>query len=323
MESEKFEQFFRVKYEQQLLLAASKGEKAIEVDFGELDKFDPELADKLLNDPAEILTKARKAIKNIDLPQGSTNIEPRFTNIPEAHRIRIRNLRAEHIGKLISVEGVVRIAAEVKPQINIGIFECPDCGSKIQVTQDENILKLPEICSCGRKSNFNLIDTKLFDSRVIKIEEPYEETSGDKPGEIRIYLKSDLTTPLMQRKTDPGNRIRVGGTLREMKKNIRGKMGTQMDIFMEANHIESTEIEWEEVIIEEEDEKKIIEFGANPEIYKILVNSLAPSIYGMSEIKEAIALQLFGGTPQIQADGVKIRGDIHILLLGDPWAPST
>ena len=72
----------------------------------------------------------------------------------------------------------------------------------------------------------------------------------------------------MQRKTDPGNRLKVNGVIKEMKRTIRGKTKTQMDIYIEANYVESTEIEWEEVIITDKDEDRIIEYSKDPEVYK-------------------------------------------------------
>ncbi|MEM7820347.1 MAG: minichromosome maintenance protein MCM, partial [Candidatus Aenigmatarchaeota archaeon] len=148
--------------------------------------------------------------------------------------------------------------------------------------------------------------------------EPFETATGDRPGEIAVYLREDLTTPEMQRKSDPGNRLLINGIVREMKRTTKGRLRTQMDIFIEANYIEATEIEWEEVQITKEDEAEIKKLAADPEIYKKLVASIAPSIYGLDEVKQAICLQLFGGVPHVQPDGTRIRGDIHVLLLGDP-----
>ncbi|HIQ49878.1 MAG TPA: minichromosome maintenance protein MCM [Nanoarchaeota archaeon] len=315
----KFEEFFRYFYEEELLKAVKKGKKSIEVDFSTLDKFDPELADELLNNPEKVLALAQEAIKNIDIPSDKEiNIIPRFKNLPESCFIRIRNIRSEHIGKLICVDGIVRRASEVKPEIGVAIFQCPECGDLIEVQQNERTIKPPEICSCGRKTGFKLVDRKLFDARWIVIEEPFELTTGDRPGEISIFLKDDLTSPEMQRKTDPGNRVKVVGILKEIKRTYRGKIKTQMDVYLEAVHVEPTEIEWEELEITPEDKKKIHEFAKDPEIYEKLIKSIAPSIYGLEEIKEAILLQLFGGVPHVLPDGTRIRGDIHILLVGDP-----
>lgn len=315
----KFEEFFRYFYEEELLKAVKKGKKSIEVDFSLLDKFSPELADELLNNPEKTLSLAEEALKNIDIPsEEEVAIIPRFKNLPESSFVRIRNIRSEHIGKLICVDGIVRRASEVKPEIGVAIFQCPDCASLIEVPQKERTVKPPEACTCGRKTGFRLVDKKLFDARWIVIEEPFELATGDRPGEISVFLKNDLTSPEMQRKTDPGNRVKVVGVLKEIKKTYRGKTKTQMDFYLEAIHVEPTEIEWEELEITPEDKEKIHDLAKDPEIYKKFINSIAPSIYGLEEVKEAILLQLFGGVPHFLPDGTKIRGDIHILLVGDP-----
>ncbi|MEM5778192.1 MAG: LAGLIDADG family homing endonuclease [Candidatus Aenigmatarchaeota archaeon] len=318
MEVEQFEEFFRQFYEKDLMAAAAQGKKSIVIDFSLLDKFDPNLADKLLNDPENILKAAKEALKGIDLPEGKIDIEPRFKNLPERYNIRIRNLRSEHIGKFICLDGVVRRASEVKPEVAFAIYECPDCGAKISVEQTERILKPPSICECGRRGGFNLIDRKLFDARWIFVEEPFEIVTGERPGEVSVYLKGDLTVPEMQRKTDPGNRLKINGIVKEIKKLFRGKLRTQMDIYVEANYVEPTEIEWEEVMITPEDEEKIKTLAKDSDVYNKIVASIAPSIYGMDKIKEAIALQLFGGVAHNLPDKTRIRGDIHILLIGDP-----
>ncbi len=316
---EKFEEFFRCFYEKKILKIVKKGKRSVEIDFSFLDKFNPELADALLNNPKEYIEIAQKALNSIDLPiEGEAKLIPRFKNLPESFFVRIRNIRAEHLGKLICVDGIVRRASEVRPEIDIAIFECPDCGSRIEVKQEERTLRQPDMCTCGRKTGFKLVDKKLFDARWIVIEEPFELTTGDRPGMITVFLKEDLVTPEMQRKTDPGNRIKVVGILKEIKKTYRGKLKTQMDFYLEANYIEPTEIELEEMEITKEDIEQIKKLSQDPDLYEKFVKSIAPSIFGLEKIKEAILLQLFGGVPQKLPDGTRIRGDIHILLVGDP-----
>ncbi|NOZ82157.1 MAG: minichromosome maintenance protein MCM [Candidatus Micrarchaeota archaeon] len=293
-----------------------KGESSLTVDFQDLDRFNPELADRLLNDPDAVLDSAREVLSSLlDEPR---KIEVRFKNLPESKTVRIRNLRSSHIGKFVCIEGVVKRASEVKPEVEVAIFECPDCGEKISVPQSERTLKPPDSCVCGKKSGFVLTDKKLFDARWIVLEEPFELSVGEKPGQVTVYLKKDLTTPEMQRKTDPGNKLKINGVVREIKKTVRGRLKTQMDFFIEANYVEPTEIEWEEIEISKEDEKKIKELASDPDVYKKLVRSIAPSIFGLDTIKEAILLQLVGGVPHELPDGTRIRGDIHILLVGDP-----
>ncbi len=93
---------------------------------------------------------------------------------------------------------------------------------------------------------------------------------------------------------------------------------TQFDIFIEANHVETKDEIFEEIILTEEEEKEIKELAGKKETYADIIASIAPSIYGYADIKEAIMLQLFAGRVKIQKDGTRIRGDIHIFLVGDP-----
>jgi len=310
-------EFLREFYYNELVDAATEGKKSIVVDFSLLDRFDTDLADYLLEYPEEVLSAAEDSTRQIDLP-AEAKLKMRFVNLPENRNIRIRSIRAEHVGKMIAVEGFVKRASEVRPEVSEAIFQCPNCGTKHTVIQTEFFLKSPLECECGNRKNFKLIEQKLYDARYIFVEEPFEITTGERPSDIGVFMKEDLTTPRMQNKTDPGNRIKVVGILRQRQRRIKGSTSRQMEIFIDANSIESIEAEWEELEITPEIEKKIIELANDPEIYKKLVASIAPALYGMDNIKEGITLQLFGGEMHIQRDKSKVRGDIHILLVGDP-----
>ena len=321
---ERLEEFFRSFCEGELLTAAAEGKKSIVVDFKLLDKFDPRLADKLLAQPEEVLEQAKEAIASIDTPRGPLKLTIRFKDLPKSSHIRIRNLRSEHIGKFVCIEGVVRRASEVLPEVSVAIFQCPACTKLVEVEQKERVVRGPVACDgCGYKGKMDMVDKKLFDSRWLVVEEPYEIASAEKQGNIKVYLKEDLTSPEMQRKCDPGNRLTINGIVKELKRTVRGGMRTQMDMFIEANYVEPTEIEWEEVLVSEEDVAKIKSLAKDPMIYDKIVASIAPSMYGLKEVKEAIAHQLFGGVPRIAKDGTRLRGDIHILLVGDPATGKT
>ena len=314
---ERFAGFLRGEYYTDLITAFNENKKSILIDFNRLDRFDPELADYLLDNPEEALEAMEESVLQIDMPE-TQRLRVRFFNLPESRQIRIRNIRAEHIGKLISVDGIVKRASEIRPEVSEAIFSCPECGKEITVIQTERALRAPTACSCGNRKGFKLVNQKLYDARWVAIEEPFEITSGERPSEIMVFLKEDLTTPRMQNKTDPGNRIKVVGIVKQLPRRVRGTRSRQIEIYIDANSIESVEVEWEELEITPEDEKRIIELSKDPEIYKKLVASIAPSLYGLDEIKEAIVLQLFGGEPHVQKDKSRVRGDIHILLIGDP-----
>ncbi|MFH0830225.1 MAG: minichromosome maintenance protein MCM [Candidatus Aenigmatarchaeota archaeon] len=323
---ERLEEFFSRFYQRELMDAAATGKKAITVDFNQLDKFDHVLADKLLDSPAEMLPIIADVIAAMDTPYGSLKLVPRFTNLPQESSIRIRSLRSEHIGKLMLIDGIVRRAGEVLPEISVAIFKCPACEKHIEVPQTEKTLKKPFFCDddeCGYKGQFEMIDRKLFDSRWLSLEEPHEVATAEQPGSVHVYMRDDLTTPEMQRKCDAGSRLKVVGIIKEMKDFNKGAMKTQMHIFIEANHVEPTEIEWDEIVVTPEDEEKIKMLASDPQIYDKLVQSIAPSIWGLNVEKEAIAYQLFGGVQRIAADGTRLRGDIHLLLVGDPAVGKT
>lgn len=299
------------------LVFAATNDKSFIIDFAEVDRHDPDLAEALLERAEDTIELFESAIR--DFKDLETKVELQFRNLPQSQYVRIRNLRIKHMTKFLTVDGMVKVASEVKPRIYETVHECQECGSHFTVEQRGSILTKPYVCpECGKRTIFKLIEKKMYDSRWITIQEPFEITSGEKPGEIKIYLKKNLTTPDMQRRTDPGNRILVTGVLKELPRNIRGRDATHSDTYIEANHVELVEQELEEIKISDEDERQILELARQPDVYEKLLNSLAPSIYGNREIKEAVLLQLFGGTPALLPDGTRIRGNIHILIVGDP-----
>ncbi|MFH0889983.1 MAG: minichromosome maintenance protein MCM [Candidatus Aenigmatarchaeota archaeon] len=316
--TKRFVHFLREKYYQELLEAIRDGKPSLEIDFKVLDEFDSPLSEKLLYQPDETLKIFDLAAKQIDLPD-SVEIKFRFKNLPDFAFIPIRHLRAHHMGQLICVEGTIRRSSEILPEIAETIWTCPQCGSRIVIEQTERAMKKPLSCDCGYKGRFELFSKKLVDTRWISIEELFESTEGEKPSQLNIYLRDDLTSPAMRPKTDAGNRLRITGVLREVPKATqKGKRSVQLDILLAANHVETTEIEASDLKISPEDEQKIFELSKDPNIYEKIIDSVATSMYGLREIKEAIAYQLFSGVPHIMKDGTRIRGDIHILLIGEP-----
>ncbi len=313
--------FLRTHYYAELEKASHDEWGHVVVDFSLLDKFDPDIADRLLESPDEVLSALREAAGYIDV-SGPFRPNIRIRNLPESRLMRIRNLRSRDLGKMVYVEGIVRSASEVKPQVYEAVYRCPDCGTLMTVPQiGSTALKAPKICEnpeCGRKGGFELVEQKLFDMRWLMVTEPFEVSEGEKPGEVNVFLTEDLTSPRFQRKTDPGNRLKIIGIFREIQRKIKGRKSVKMDTYIEAIYVEPSEVEFDEINITPEEEERIKELAKDPEIYSKLVRSIAPTIYGFETIKEALVLQMFGGTPHRLPDGSRIRGNIHILLTGDP-----
>ncbi|MEM7825170.1 MAG: hypothetical protein QXO27_04325 [Candidatus Aenigmatarchaeota archaeon] len=316
----KFLEFLQDNYQSELAKVVGEGKKSVEIDFSLLDKFDIELADYILESPEEVIPILEEALNQIDTGLADFKPRIRFFNLPENREVRIRNIRVEHMGKLIVVDGIVKRASEIRPEVSETVFECVECGARITLIQTEKFIHTPTECdspSC-RSRRFKLVNQKLYDARWLTVEEPFEIVTSERPSELMIYLKEDLTSQKMQNKTDPGNRIKVVGILKQLPRRVKGSRSRQLEIYLDANYVESIETEWEELEISPEDEAKILELAKDPMIYKKLVDSIAPALYGLDHIKEAISLQLFGGELHIQKDKSKVRGDIHILLVGDP-----
>jgi replicative DNA helicase Mcm len=307
----RFKEFLKYKYRKKLEEAAIE-EKALVVDFRDLDKFNRDLGDLLLNEPEVFFELYEEAVEEIEkLP---TKVRLRVSNLP--YSISIRDLRSKHIGRFISTEGIVRRASEIRPEIVSKTWECPACGETIVQTRIGTNIFRPIECVCGNRKGFKEVGKEMIDTRWIVIEEPFELTEGERPSQVTVFLKEDLVSPNERMTTEPGNRLKITGILREVP---RGKsFSVKLDFFLDANHVQPMEIGWEKIKITEKDEKEIKKLAKNPKIYDMLIGSIAPSIYGLREIKESIVLQLFGGVPRKLKDKTKLRGDIHILLVGDP-----
>ncbi|MDO8622712.1 MAG: minichromosome maintenance protein MCM [archaeon] len=294
-----------------------RGKSVIEINFFDLSEFSNILANEIFANPEETMRIMELAIEESGLVN---NARIRLIDLPEIHLIKVRNIRSKNLNELIMVEGIVRQASDVRPQVVNAKFECPSCGTVVSVLQIEKKFREPSRCSCGRRGGFKLISKEMVDTQRLVIEESPESMSGgEQPKRINIFLKEDLVEPRMEEKTTPGSRVRVIGILKEVPVPLNtGGMSTRFEIAIEANNLIPLEETFEELKIGEEDERQILELSSDPEVFNKLSKSICPTIYGYDEIKKSLVLQLFGGVKKLHTDGSKSRGDIHILLVGDP-----
>ena len=318
---EKFKEFIDSNYQKQLNRAIKKGEKALVISFSDLSKFDHDLAEQLLDDPEETIKAAEISLESFDLPE-DLPLKIRFTALPDSQKIKIRNIRSKNLNTLISIEGVIRQSSDVRPQVISAKFECPACGNTITILQIDTKFKEPTRCSCGRRGRFRLLNKDLVDVQRLIIEEsPETLIGGEQPKRISVFLKEDLVEPKMEKSTTPGSKINVIGIIKEIPILLRsGVQSIRYDLIIDANHINPIEEAFADIDITEEDEEQIQELAKDPRIHERLINSIAPSIYGHEDIKEALILQLVGGVSKEREDGIKTRGDMHVLLIGDPGA---
>ncbi len=309
-------QFFEY-YKKDIGKSIKKGTKSIEISFQEIASFSHELSDHILLSPEDLLQVLELALDEMGL---ATNARVRLTDLPPSQKVMVRNIRAKHLNQLITVEGIIRQASDVRPQVINAKFECPSCGTIISVLQIDKKFTEPSRCSCGRRGNFRLVSKDMVDAQRIVIEESPESLfGGEQPRRMAIFLKEDLVDPKMEERTTPGSRILVNGVLKEVPVPLQtGAISTKFDLAIEANNLIPLEETFEELAVDEEEEREIKELAADPRIFEKLAGAIAPSVYGYDEIKHALVLQLFGGVKKTRSDGTSARGDIHILLVGDP-----
>ncbi len=294
-----------------------KWKNVIYIDFMKLTEFSKLLSDEILSNPEETLRMIEVAIEESGLVK---NARVRLYNLPESHHIKIRDIRSRHLNEMVVIEGIIRQASDVRPQVVNAKFECPSCGTIISVLQIEKKFREPSRCSCGRRGGFRLISKEMVDTQRLVIEESPESLSGgEQPKRINVFVKEDLVEPRMEEKTTPGSRVKVVGILKEVPVPLStGGLSTRFELAIEVNNLIPLEETFEELDISEEDERQILELAEDPEIFDKLAKSISPSVWGYEEIKKSLVLQLFGGVRKVHADGQKSRGDIHILLIGDP-----
>jgi replicative DNA helicase Mcm len=297
--------------------------RSLYIDYREIERFGKAgiaMADELLENPGKVLEDVGEALKSGQLIRTKDGKEPkginiRFTNLPK--KIAIRDIRSDDINTFVSAEGILRKTTEVRPRVVEAVFKCPAGHFTVRKQKYGKFIE-PDGCAtdgCAFKK-LELLPkrSKFVDSQKLRIQEsPEGLRGGEQPQTLDIDVTDDLSG-----KVSPGDRIIINGILRSMQRVVKGEKSTVFDIFLECNSIEIAEKEFEEVEISEEAENEILALSKDPMIYRMITHSVAPTIYGSEDVKQAIVLQLFGGIAKEMPDGSRLRGDIHVLLIGDP-----
>ncbi|NVO65776.1 minichromosome maintenance protein MCM [Methanofollis tationis] len=292
------------------------------IDYRNLEAFGKRglaLADQLIAKPEKVMGDVKDALVRLGVieEKDRSSIHIRFTNL--TRKTAIRDIRSNQINTFVSVEGILRKTTEVRPRVTSAVFKCLECG-QITPPYPQKYGKFQEpfrLCAtCQKKTPLELVPEKsdFVDAQKLRIQEsPEGLRGGEQPQTLDVDVTDDLTGD-----SAPGDRVIINGILRSFQRVNAGTKSTLFDIYLECNAIEVAEKEFEEVNISEEDEAAIRELSRDPKIYSKIPRSIAPTIYGNDDVKEAVALQLFGGIPKEMPDGSRLRGDIHVLLVGDP-----
>ena len=301
--------------------------QSLEGSYRDIESFDPDFALSIIEEPENNTQAANQALGLLLSELGAPRIVA-FVRIielpPDSHRT-VRQLRSEDLGSMISVDAIATKIGKVLPRTYEGVFVCAACGHSSHINQpNEQELVEPIECveidgGCGRKKNQTKFvqrveESILIDPQFIELQEPPENLRGGvQPERILCIAEHDIAGQL-----NPGDRVTANGMLFVRSQRKSGKDTPIFDIFMRIHSIQRENIPLEEIQISEEEEREIKELARRDDIHDLLTKSIAPSIFGMPRQKESLMLQLFGGVASKAKDGTRLRGDIHILLMGDP-----
>lgn len=312
-----FESFYQTYYRDEigrLVQRYPKDQRSLEVSWSDIHRHDPELADVVLNNPAEFSDVLDEALHDIDISvdMDLSRASVRLVDLPDDVSYGVGQYRTSNRGDLLSITGQVSRRTQVKPIATEIAFECQRCGTLTRVPQPGDDVVEPHEChGCERQGPFqeNLDKSTLRDYQLIRVQQPPEQATGGNGETVDVELTGDLTGTV-----EAGDRIDVNGILEARQESDEKPV---YEYCVDGQAIEPKETSYEAIEIEPYIED-IREIANSDDPHQQLVNSFAPGIYGYEEQKLAIILQMFGGVRSTYPGGDADRGSIHILMLGDP-----
>ncbi|VVC02040.1 Minichromosome maintenance protein MCM [uncultured archaeon] len=328
---EKFEEFYSAALQEKIsrLLSEYPVQKSLAVDYEELERYDRDIADLLVKQPDTLLSAAEQALLATSEVTYKTahpdeKFEPhvRFFNLPDSGLL-IQDISSRNIRELISVKGVITKRGPVRHKVKVAVYKCQMCDATMKVPITKNT-EVPQVCmECKRRAlKLEEEDSYFVDVQNVEAQELLERLKGGSPAAtIALWMEDDLVN-----RVTPGETVAITGVMR-LRPPEKGKAKETAQIYtryIDVVSAQKTQREFEEIETTADDEQRIREFAADPRLYDKMRDAIAPGIYGHSEVKEALTLQLFGGTPgKTMPGGAQIRDDIHILLIGDPGSAKT
>lgn len=302
--------------------------KRLLVDLTDLRNFDPDLTRRLLQRPGEMMQPFTEA-----LDQAARNANPKYLSEEEEvllgfegpfgfHRLTPRELLSPFLSTMVSVEGIVTKCSLVRPKVVKSVHFCPTTGEFLN-REYRDITSASGLPTGSvyptRDDQGNLLVTefglcKFRDHQTIAIQEmPENSAPGQLPRSIDVIAEDDLVDVCK-----PGDRVAIVGIFKAIPGANKGSMNGVFRTVLIANNICQLNKEISAPIFTGEDLSNIKKIGKRQDTFDLLAESLAPSIYGHSWIKKAVVLQLLGGMEKNLKNGTHIRGDVNMMMVGDP-----
>lgn len=283
----------------------------IVIDFSDAVAAYPEFAEVLLEDPDTAIAALTEASTDND-------ILIKVTNLPSSSHVSIENLRQEHLGKLVVLEGRSVSLSSVRPIITEARFECRNCGAIIKVIPRDDVLQQPKRCNCGYKGVFTCLSQVMTSGCNLMLEDLQERTDNPHLQRLRCVVANDLVHPSVISVFTPGNEIKAVGILRGRTKELKKGISANVDLFFEVLHAEPFQQEISLDGFSDEDVKAFKELAVriDQEGFGPVRESFAPEVFGYEEVKDAVILQLCSRRNALKLS--RVRNKPNILLIGDP-----
>lgn len=310
--------FLRRYHKQDVLELAQrypKEQTSLVVSWGDLHAFDSSFADRYFEDSEEISERLTEALQCYDLPIDVTleQAHVRVADLPDPEVYTVGSpLVSEIEGEVKGVRGQVSKRTQKKQVLTEAVFECVRCGTFTTVPQTDDTITEPHEChGCERQGPFriNKSESVMEDHQLLRLQTPPESSDDGSTDSIDVILRDDLVGS-----ASPGDRI-VANSLIELEPETEDSLVYEPVAY--SRSIDRIDGDYDDINVSEHLDR-IQEIAAADDPVATVVDSIAPSHEGDRVIKEAIALQLFGGTDKDLPDGSEMRGTIHILLIGDP-----
>ncbi|KAF1929552.1 DNA replication licensing factor CDC47 [Didymella exigua CBS 183.55] len=256
------------------------------------------------------------------------NLAPRTASASSSQRpakaLAVRNVKGEHLGQLITVRGIATRVSDVKPAVLVNAYSCDRCGSEVfQPVSTKQFTPLVECPSVDCKNNktkgqlfLSTRASKFLPFQEVKIQEMADQVPvGHIPRQLTIHCHGALV-----RSVNPGDVVDVAGIFLPTPytgfKAMRA--GLLTDTYLEAQQVVQHKKAYDDMVLAQPTLKRMKELERSGQLYEYLSRSIAPEIFGHVDVKKALLLQLIGGVTKEVKDGMRIRGDINVCLMGDP-----
>jgi DNA helicase MCM8 len=256
----------------------------------------------------------------------TSRISVRMTNYKP--HTPLRNIKSNFVDKFVAVRGNVVRVSSIRPLVTAMDFSCPKCGHVQRMAFTDGKYSPPLMCVGRCKGRFFMPvrgSAATIDYQRIRLQ---EIVSGDQSDQGRIprTIDCELTADLVDCAI-PGDVVTIAGIVKARKTQVRGARGQNRSLFLLYIDVNSVETGSEQengkldiLQLGARDMQAIAEVAEQKELFKLLVHSLAPSIFGHELVKAGLLLALFGGVPKNSGERgkVAVRGDPHVLVVGDP-----